>query len=132
MLWRQEKIDGPAKPFFRRDAPIEQEPLFDTSDWWACVTAQKLRNLELASHRLGAESPYGKPSNLTALPVEVLPSANAAEDVPHDNASAGNAASDSDTDAGARGTDFDDVGDEQAPVQARERSAFPLSESLTR
>jgi hypothetical protein len=41
LQWREVSIEDVAKPYFRRDAPVLQEPAFNSSEWWACLTAAR-------------------------------------------------------------------------------------------
>ena len=67
--WRTECVDTIAAPFFQKIANREgaAAPLFGSSEWWACMISEKIRNYENAKrpHRVEA---YLTPQNLTRLP----------------------------------------------------------------
>ena len=60
LRWRKEDIEGIAKRYTARDSSHPQlpAPLFDSSQWWACLIAEKLRNYDamMSAHKTEAEA----------------------------------------------------------------------------
>ena len=66
--WRRDEIDKVAQPYLQRELPIEAQPSFNSRDWWACMTALRLRNLDVSLPQDAAEKPSAIPSDSTLLP----------------------------------------------------------------
>ena len=47
MRWRRDDIDNVAQPYLQRASPVGAQPPYDSRDWWACMTALRLRNLDI-------------------------------------------------------------------------------------
>ena len=66
--WRRDDIDKVAQPYLQRASPIEAQPPYNSRDWWACMTALRLRNLDISLRQDAAEKPSATPSDLSLLP----------------------------------------------------------------
>ena len=87
--WRGDEIDAVVAPYLDRcpGAPLDP-PAFGSSEWWACMVALRLRNLDLAlkRHESGAFDPPGDP---TGLPATEGPLGKHREEEPRADAEAG-------------------------------------------
>ena len=71
--WRENDIDAVAATYFDRSATEAlPEPAFDSTEWWACMVSQSLRNMDmLLSRHHGAE--FNVPKDISTLPETAAP-----------------------------------------------------------
>ena len=75
--WRDVEVDSVAQPYLNRSAAHPMgTPEFGSKDWWACMVALRLRNLELTMTKHGGAE-FQQPSDCSHLPSTVGPDKDA-------------------------------------------------------
>lgn len=82
--WRSTEVDQVADPYFSRTrAHGLPRPAFNSVEWWACMISEKIRNFELATRRVSADT-LRTPTDLSLLP-EDEPVSMGGMERPHDD-----------------------------------------------
>ena len=129
--WKREEVTGVAEKFFDRSRHVAA-PKFNSLEWWACMVALRLRNLELTLTRHGGGE-FDKPADDECHVLPHTPAPDATPSRAARDCAAGNdegAASDgsSDDHVAARARADDDLDDDDGAAPVAERQPFPIPE----
>ena len=122
--WRRDEIDAVAQPYLDRASPVDRQPPFDSREWWACMTALRLRNLDISLRQGPVDAPGAVPSDLSLLPVIDVANLPQEPEAVRAHSDPGSDSNDTALQSGVAGKLFGDDADEP-PADKKPRRSFP-------